>query len=69
MKNLLSIEQLSRAEMEEIFRVAALQKQNRGKHTEFPLRGQTWASFFQALYKDAVSFEVVCASWEAKRFS
>ena len=33
MKNLLSIEQLSRAEMDEIFRVAALQKQNRGNYT------------------------------------
>jgi len=29
MKNLLSIEQLTRAEMEEIFHVAAMQKQNR----------------------------------------
>jgi ornithine carbamoyltransferase len=59
MRNLLSIEQLSRAEMEEIFRVAALQKQNRGKHTEFPLRGQTWAMIFsKPSTRTRVSFEV-----------
>src|SRR5947209_18628287 len=46
MRNLLSIEQLTRAEMEEIFRVASFQKQNRGKQTGFPLRGQTWAMIF-----------------------
>jgi ornithine carbamoyltransferase len=59
MKNLLSIEQLSRAEMEDIFRVAALQKQNRGKHTEFPLRGRTWALIFsKPSTRTRVSFEV-----------
>jgi ornithine carbamoyltransferase len=59
MKNLLSIEQLSRAEMDEIFRVAALQKQNRGKHTEFPLRGQTWGLIFsKPSTRTRVSFEV-----------
>jgi ornithine carbamoyltransferase len=59
MKNLLSIEQLNRAEMEDIFRVAALQKQNRGKHTEFPLRGQTWALIFsKPSTRTRVSFEV-----------
>jgi len=59
MKNLLSIEQLSRGEMEEIFRVAALQKQNRGKDTEFPLRGQTWGLIFsKPSTRTRVSFEV-----------
>ena len=59
MKNLLSIEQLSRAEMEDIFRVAALQKQNRGKQTEFPLRGQTWGLIFsKPSTRTRVSFEV-----------
>jgi len=59
MKNLLSIEQLSRAEMDDIFRVAGLQKQNRGKHTEFPLRGQTWGLIFsKPSTRTRVSFEV-----------
>ena len=59
MKNLLSIEQLSRGEMEDIFRVAALQKQNRGKHTDFPLRGQTWGLIFsKPSTRTRVSFEV-----------
>lgn len=59
MKNLLSIEQLSRAEMDDIFRVAALQKQNRGKHTDFPLRGQTWGMIFsKPSTRTRVSFEV-----------
>jgi len=59
MKNLLSIEQLSRAEMEDIFRVASLQKQNRGNYTEFPLRGQTWGLIFsKPSTRTRVSFEV-----------
>lgn len=59
MKNLLSIEQLTRAEMEEIFRVAARQKQNRGKNTEFPLQGQTWGLIFsKPSTRTRVSFEV-----------
>src|SRR5207248_8647325 len=59
MKSLLSIEQFSRAEMEDIFRVATLQKQNRVKHTDFPLRGQTWALIFsKPSTRTRVSFEV-----------
>ena len=59
MKNLLSIEQLSRAEMDDIFRVAALQKQSRGSFTKFPLRGQTWGLIFsKPSTRTRVSFEV-----------
>jgi ornithine carbamoyltransferase len=59
MKNLLSIEQLTRTEIEEIFRVAALQKQNRGNYTDFPLRGQTWGLIFsKPSTRTRVSFEV-----------
>jgi ornithine carbamoyltransferase len=58
-KNLLSIEQLSRSEMDDIFRVAAQQKQNRGNYTEFPLRGQTWGLIFsKPSTRTRVSFEV-----------
>src|SRR3954453_18097948 len=59
MKNLLSIEQLSRAEMDDIFHVAALQKQNRGNHTDFPLRVQSWGMIFsKPSTRTRVSFEV-----------
>ena len=59
MKNLLSIEQLTRAEMDDIFHIAALQKQNRGNYTDFPLRGQTWALIFsKPSTRTRVSFEV-----------
>jgi ornithine carbamoyltransferase len=59
MKNLLSIEQLDRSEMEEIFRNATLQKKNRGNHTDFPLQGQTWGLIFsKPSTRTRVSFEV-----------
>ena len=59
MKNLLSIEQLSRAEMDEIFRVASRQKQSRGSFTDFPLRGQIWGLIFsKPSTRTRVSFEV-----------
>jgi ornithine carbamoyltransferase len=59
MKNLLSIEQLSRAEMDDLFRVAARQKQSRGNFTDFPLRGHTWGLIFsKPSTRTRVSFEV-----------
>src|SRR5437764_7926659 len=59
MKNLLSIEQMSRSKMEDICVVATPQKQNRGKHTDFPLRAQTWALIFsKPSTRTRVSFEV-----------
>jgi ornithine carbamoyltransferase len=59
MKNLLSIEQLTLPEIEEIFRVSALQKKNRGRQTDFPLRGQTWGLIFsKPSTRTRVSFEV-----------
>ena len=46
MKHLLSIEQLSREEIERILRRTADLKTNRGKISAQPLAGQTWALIF-----------------------
>ncbi|MDB6040289.1 MAG: argF [Verrucomicrobiales bacterium] len=59
MKNLLSIEQLSATEIEEILHSAAGRKKNRGSELAMPLKGQTWALLFaKSSTRTRVSFEV-----------
>ena len=58
-KHLLSIEQLSRAEIETILQRTAELKSNRGKISSQPLAGQTWAMIFsKPSTRTRVSFEV-----------
>jgi ornithine carbamoyltransferase len=59
MKHLLSIEQLSRDEIERILERTAEVKTNRGKISAQPLAGQTWALIFsKPSTRTRVSFEV-----------
>jgi ornithine carbamoyltransferase len=59
MKHLLSIEQLSRDEIEGILRATAEFKMNRGRISAKPLAGQTWALIFsKPSTRTRVSFEV-----------
>jgi ornithine carbamoyltransferase len=59
MKNLLSIEKLSRQEMEQFLAEAAPMKRERGRHTAQPLAGQFWALIFsKSSTRTRVSFEV-----------
>jgi ornithine carbamoyltransferase len=59
MKNLLSIEALSRAEMDHLLAATAVAKKERGHHRAQPLAGQTWALIFaKASTRTRVSFEV-----------
>ena len=59
MKHLLSIESLSRAEMDEILANAAVIKRERGHRNTQPLAGQTWAMIFaKSSTRTRVSFEV-----------
>jgi len=60
MKHLLTVEQLSGAEIAEILKLAGKLKKARGKATKtLPLRGQTWALIFnKASTRTRVSFEV-----------
>src|SRR3982751_2193520 len=59
MKHLLSIEQLSKAEIERILQRTAELKSNRGKSSSQPLAGQTWAMIFsKPSTRTRVSFEV-----------
>jgi ornithine carbamoyltransferase len=59
MKHLLSIEQLSRDEIERILRRTAELKANRGKISGTPLAGQTWALIFsKPSTRTRVSFDV-----------
>ena len=58
-KHLLSIEQLSRADIDAILRRTAELKANRGKISSQPLAGQTWALIFsKPSTRTRVSFEV-----------
>jgi ornithine carbamoyltransferase len=59
MKHLLSIEQLTRGEIETVLRRTAEFKTNRGKISTRPLAGQTWALIFsKPSTRTRVSFEV-----------
>jgi hypothetical protein len=59
MKNLLSIESLSAAEIHQILELAAEMKSTRGRHAAHPLRHQCWALMFsKSSTRTRVSFEV-----------
>src|SRR5215471_15709221 len=59
MKHLLSIEQLTKAEIERILQRTAELKSNRGKISAQPLAGQTWALIFsKPSTRTRVSFDV-----------
>ncbi len=59
MKHLLSIEQLSREDIERILAASTVMKRERGRHPRQPLAGQTWAMIFaKSSTRTRVSFEV-----------
>ena len=59
MKNLLSIETLSRTDMDKLLGATTAMKRERGHHKAQPLAGQTWALIFaKASTRTRVSFEV-----------
>src|SRR6266853_5647850 len=59
MKHLLSIEKLSRADLENILESTAVMKKERGHHSAQPLAGQIWAMLFsKSSTRTRVSFEV-----------
>ena len=59
MKHLLSIETLSRADMDALLAATTAMKRERGHHKAQPLAGQTWALIFaKASTRTLVSFEV-----------
>jgi ornithine carbamoyltransferase len=59
MKHLLNLENLPRADMEEILKSAHVMKAERGRHGAQPLNGQIWAMIFsKASTRTRVSFEV-----------
>ncbi len=62
MKNLLSIQELSGEQIQELLALGHKLKGERGRHAEQPLRGQTWALIFsKSSTRTRVSFEVgVC---------
>jgi len=58
-QNLLSIESLSRADIEKVLALAGEMKATRGRHAEHPLRHQCWALIFsKSSTRTRVSFEV-----------
>src|SRR5262252_713879 len=59
MKHFLSIEKLTRAEMEQLLELSATLKKQRSRETTQPLKGQSWAMLFsKASTRTRVSFEV-----------
>jgi ornithine carbamoyltransferase len=59
MKHLLSVEKLSRADMDALLQSAVSFKQQRGRDPRRPLAGQTWAMIFaKSSTRTRVSFEV-----------
>ena len=59
MNHLLSIEKLTRSDMERILAEATVMKRERGRHKTAPLAGQTWALIFnKSSTRTRVSFEV-----------
>lgn len=59
MKNLLSIQDLSREEIQDTLTLGAKMKAERGRHAEHPLRHQCWALIFsKSSTRTRVSFEV-----------
>src|SRR5215469_3870877 len=59
MKNLLSIEKLSLADMQQILAASGPLKKERGQHKTQPLAGQSWAMIFsKSSTRTRVSFEV-----------
>jgi ornithine carbamoyltransferase len=59
MKHLLSIEKLTKAEIEKLLADAAIMKRDRGQHAFLPLKGQSWALIFsKSSTRTRVSFEV-----------
>jgi len=59
MKHLLSIQHLSRTDLDHILSASTAIKRERGHHTAQPLRGQSWALMFsKSSTRTRVSFEV-----------
>ncbi len=59
MKNLLSIESMTRFEIDEVLALSAEMKATRGRHAEHPLRHECWALMFsKSSTRTRVSFEV-----------
>ncbi|HEX4119193.1 MAG TPA: ornithine carbamoyltransferase [Verrucomicrobiae bacterium] len=59
MKHLLSLEKMSREEMEHILSATVTMKQERGQHSAQPLAGKIWALLFsKSSTRTRVSFEV-----------
>ncbi len=59
MKNLLSIQSLSTADIEQILQASKKMKAERGRHASQPLKGQQWALLFsKSSTRTRVSFEV-----------
>ncbi len=59
MKHLLSLEEMSREEMEHILEATIAMKQERGRHSSQPLAGKVWALLFsKSSTRTRVSFEV-----------